>query len=379
MSAASDPTPAAVEQLGDTHKVASRLLMLADGNFRGYSAHYDRIARCWADDEMALAATVGIARPRDVSIKVLAAIHLITLLEPELTLARIYGGAPGDPWPPFRELLLTRRGEVADIVAEHSIQTNEVGRSALLVPAVTWARHALDTDQPLALVEIGPSAGLNLLFDRYHVVYSDGRECGDPSSPVRLQCELNGAVPPPLPDPPLTIARRLGIDLSPIDAADPDATRWLEACLWPDVPDRLERLRAALSLARHDPPELRTGDAVELLGPVLDGLPADCLPVVFSTWAIAYLSADDRQEIHDLVAERAANRDLALITAEYPHVMPWIPPARPPAVDDGVDATLIGASVWRNGVEQAQPIGWTHAHGQWLDWIAPGPPSDGAT
>jgi hypothetical protein len=108
-------------------------------------------------------------------------------------------------------------------------------------------------------------------------------------------------------------------------------------------------------------------------------LPADCLPVVFSTWAIAYLSADDRQEIHDLVAERAANRDLALITAEYPHVMPWIPPARPPVVDDGVDATLIGASVWRDGVERAQPIGWTHAHGQWLDWIAPGPPSDGPT
>jgi hypothetical protein len=364
---AEQPTPA--EQL------SAVLTGLADGNFRGYSPLYERVARQWADDDDALTAVIGWVRPTELPIRVFAAVHDLTLREPELDLATIYRGASGDPWPPFRHILFDRRGELAASVRARSIQTNEVGRSAILVPLLTWAHRSMGSDRRLALVELGPSAGLNLLFDRYHVGYSDGREAGDPASGVRLTCELLGTGRPPLPIRPLPIAERTGIDRAPVDPCDPTATRWLEACVWPDVPERLARLRAALDIARTDPPPIRQGDVLDLLGPVLDSVPEDIVPVVFSTWVMAYLDTKGRQAVHDLMDERGAARDLALLTAEYPHVTPWVAPSRPAGVDESTDATFVAACTWRDGVEQADSIAWTHAHGAWLDWMAPETPA----
>jgi hypothetical protein len=364
---AEQPTPA--------EKLATVLTGLADGNFRGYSPLYERVARQWADDEDALETVIGWARPTELPIRVFAAVHDLTLREPGLDLASIYRGGSADPWPPFRRILLDRRDELATSVRERSIQTNEVGRSAMLVPVFTWAHQSVGADRPLALVELGPSAGLNLLFDRYHVEYSDGRQAGDPSSGVRLTCELLGTGHPPLPTHPLPIAQRTGIDRAPIDPRDPTATRWLEACVWPDVPDRLARLRAALSMARTEPLPIWRGDVLDLLGAVLDSLPDDTVPVVFSTWVLAYLDAAGRQAVHDLVDQRGAARDVALLTAEYPQVTPWVTPSRPAGVDDDTDATFVAASVWRDGVEHSASIAWTHAHGAWLDWMAPDTPA----
>ena len=117
-------------------------------------------------------------------------------------------------------------------------------------------------DEPeMALVEIGPSAGLNLLFDRYHASYSDGRTSGSPESPVQLTCEIVGDTAPPLPASDLRIVSREGIDLAPVDLDDDDGIAWLEACIWPDVPGRLDRFEAAVRIARTEPPVMRRGDA----------------------------------------------------------------------------------------------------------------------
>ncbi len=102
------------------------------------------------------------------------------------------------------------------------------------------------------------------------------------------------------------IESREGIDLAPVDLRDPDACEWLEACIWPDVPGRLDRFRAAAEQARHEPPTLHRGNALDLLGPVVDRQPTDRLPVVFTTWALAYLDAEGRQRVHATLAERGA-------------------------------------------------------------------------
>lgn len=361
-----------------TTELARVLVALADGNFRGYSPTYERIARAWAEDPDLLATTLEL-HPEDkpvsmLPISLLAVVHELVLREPELALAAIYQGHDQDPWPAFRELVTARAPEIRRRLANCSIQTNEVGRSAAIIPSLAWITRQLP-GRRLALVEIGPSAGLNLLADRFRIEYHspDGTvlSTGDPHSSVRLHCELKGTTVPALPEGPMPIVARTGIDLDPVDIHDPDATRWLEACLWPGLTDRQQRLRQAIELARHAPypPRLHAGDVLELLDPVIEDLPAGALPVVFSTWALAYLSREGRQAVHDRVAAHGTGRDIVLLTAEYPHVIPWVPAARRPKVEAGADATLVGVAWWRDGHEHAAPLAWTHAHGAWLDWM----------
>ena len=74
-------------------------------------------------------------------------------------------------------------------VLARATQTNEVGRCATLLPVLA----ALPG--PLALLEVGASAGLCLYPDRYSYRYSDGDLALDPAdgpSPVVLECAVDG-------------------------------------------------------------------------------------------------------------------------------------------------------------------------------------------
>jgi hypothetical protein len=137
-------------------------------------------------------------------------------------------------------------------------------------PLRAAAAAAAHLPGPLALVEVGASAGLCLLPDRYAYDYG-GTIVGDPAAPLRLACQPRGPVPIPttLPE----VVWRRGIDLAPVDLHDPDAVRWLECCIWPDQPERLARLQAAVQIAQTDPPEVVGGDLLELVGPVVAAAP----------------------------------------------------------------------------------------------------------
>lgn len=362
--------------------LADRYRLLADSEFAGYSPLYERLARALADDDEALALVASLRPAREIPVgqlpvRLFACVHELTLAEPDLELAERYRGAAGgdgtgpDPWPAFRSLLFARPDDLAELLGRRAIQTNEVGRTSALVPALTDVQRRFG-ERPLSLVEIGPSAGLNLLADRYRVAYSDGRTTGPPDAALTLRCQVLGPTAPPLPTAgvPLDIAARFGIDTAPIDVTDPEACRWLEACVWPDVADRAERLRTAIAIARTEPPTLWRGDALDLLGPTIDQVPADSVAVVVSTWVLAYLAPADRLRVHDQLAELARSRDVALVTAEYPKVTPWVPaPKRAPAVEEGKAATLVGLAAWQDGTETATPLAWMHAHGLWIDWM----------
>jgi hypothetical protein len=148
-----------------------------------------------------------------------------------------------------------------------------------------WLPLLASLPRPLALVEVGVSAGLCLLPDRYAYDYA-GTVVGDPAAPLRLACRPYGPVPIPVQLP--EVVWRRGIDLAPIDLDDPDAVRWLECCIWPDQPQRLARLQAAVGIARADPPVVR-GDLLELVGSVVAQAPDDATVVVFHAATLVYL------------------------------------------------------------------------------------------
>ena len=168
---------------------------------------------------------------------------------------------------------------------------------------------------------------------------------------------------------------RTGIDRRPLDPGDADDARWLIACTWPEQQVRIDRLRAALSVAVADPPELVRGDLVDDLGALVDRSPDGTHTVVLSSWVLAYVDRDRRSRFAETLAaaaRRLAARGgrLTLLTLEADHLLPWLDP--PPLPDDAPaeirHASLLAATaVDRDGSVSATPLARCQAHLVWMD------------
>jgi hypothetical protein len=263
--------------------------------------------------------------------------------------ARWHGAEPVGYRDPagLRGVLLEHWDRVQETVLARATQTNEVGRCATLLPVLAGL------PQPLALLEVGASAGLTLYPDRYSYRYSSGASLdpADGPSPVVLECEVHGD--PPLPDVIPDVAWRAGIDLNPLDVRDEDAMTWLQTLVWPEHEDRRTRLSAAVALARTDPPRLVRGDLLESLPALVEQAPPDATLVVFHSAVLAYLSPEDRARFVDVVRGLPGH----WISNEGPEVVAAIEAPQPPS-DDPFLLALDG-----------RPVAWAHGHGRALWWI----------
>ncbi|MFP5487721.1 MAG: DUF2332 domain-containing protein, partial [Acidimicrobiia bacterium] len=243
--------------------------------------------------------------------------------------------------------------------ATHSTQTNEVGRCGLLLPAFGVLGAELG---PLAWIDVGTSAGLNLRLDRYEYRYEPGGAVGGPSS-VRVEVGTRGSVP--VPDALPTFGRRIGLDRDPLDPTDPIAGRWLRACVWPDQVDRFRRLDAAIELSAETPVEMHRGDAVDDLAAIVSTVAPDVPVVVTTTWVLPYLSDDRRTRFVATLDRIGAARDLSWIYAESPADADGVPFA-----DEvrGRAVTALGLVRWRDGERRLDHLGVAHPHGVWLHW-----------
>ncbi len=313
----------------------------------------------------------------------LAAVHELVLRHPSSPAAQWYpstagpdGPRVGDPWPDVRRTVLEHRKEVADTIARRRTQTNEVNRAVHL--GVGLAVAAADSaDRPVALVELGASAGLLLGLDRYAVELtgtSGTTKLGDPASPVRCSGEDRSGVGPQLRQRGLDLPRvvgRVGIDLDPVRLDDDDAVRWLEACLWPDVPVRVERFRAARTLLRSDPPVVLRGDLVDELATAVAVARQHSGPeahvVLLSSWALSYVPSERRFELEEVLLQLAREvAHLSWLSAEPPGCVPGLRGLADLAGDRG--GTVVGVRRWRDGREVPPlTLGSCHPHGQWVD------------
>ena len=207
-----------------------------------YSPLYERIAHTVAADDDLLD-LIREAPPRSHQPNVLlAAVHFLLLGGLEHPLAAVYAGtAADDPGPLFADLCRAHRQEILEVMATHHTNTNEVGRSAVLGPALTAAAAGTE----VGIVDVGCSAGLNLRCDRYLLDYGPAGTTGPPDAAVRIPCTVLAGRPPIAPRLPV-IGARVGLDRDPVDVRDEAAARWLLACIWPDT-GRLERTRIAIA------------------------------------------------------------------------------------------------------------------------------------
>lgn len=269
----------------------------------------------------------------------------------------LHDGPPptGAPLDALRAFCRRHHDELVALLTTRTTQTNEIGRCSLLLPAFGLLA---DEVGPLSHLDVGTSAGLNLLLDRYQYRYEPGGEVGGPS-PVRLVCGTRGRVPVPATMP--AVVERRGLDRSPVDVRDPDQARWLEACVWPDQTDRFERLRAALAIAATTPIEIHRGDAVADTAALV--LASAAHPVVTNTWVLSYLTGEERLAYLATLDECGRRRDISWVFAESPQFVPELPVA-----DRNESATVLVLVRWRRGKRHVTHLARCHPHGYWLHW-----------
>ena len=266
--------------------------------------------------------------------------------------ARWHGVPAPGPYAALRDALLGDEGPIRATILERATQTNEVGRLATLYPAFA----SLGT-RPLALLEVGASAGLCLYPDRYSYRWTlpDGTSRETVGGRSTLECATTG-------DPPSTVLPpvvwRAGIDLSPVDVTDDDAVHWLETMVWPEQDERRERLRRAVEIARADPPYLVRGDLLDALPALVDQAPPDATLVVFHSAVIAYLAHADRARFAAMMTDLVADGRCHWVSNEGPRVLPDLVP---PGVDVPFGRFVLAVD--------GRPVALTHGHGAELDWL----------
>jgi hypothetical protein len=331
----------------------------------GTSPLYGHVAVALSESAEALGAIEAApARKRSPAV-ILAALHDLALAGRAPSLAAAYAaGDAGAAASAAAGTLLRMTDALVAAAVRRPVRAGEAGRGAVLYPAIAEAARRAGADA-VGLIDVGCSAGLSLSVDRVGITYSTGQTLGDPSSPVQLSCELAGARPVPARAMP-EVTARIGVDLDPVDVTDPEAARWLRACLPPDQRERAARLEAEIALAAADPPLLLRGDAVEVLPDALARVPAGALPVVTTTWTLSHLPLERRLRFLQRLGDAAAGRPVAWVSAEGVGVAPAIQ-----AFGDrrASGHSIIGVAVFGHSTLHAESVGRCWSQGRVTAWL----------
>jgi hypothetical protein len=295
----------------------------------GLSPAYERLSRAVSRDDEVLG-LLGTLPP--------------TKRQPNLLfgVVRLLGGPVEDP-AAFRDYTVANWPAVEAEMRTRATQTNEAGRCAVLLPVLA----ALP--QPLALLEVGASAGLCLYPDRYAYRYGD--HVVGTGEPV-LECATTGMAPPiALPD----VVWRAGLDLNPLQVTDPADVAWLDALIWPEHTHRRDRLRTAAAVAATEPPLLVRGDLVDDLPALAAQAPAGATLVVFHTSVMYQVPVPRREAFAEVVRGLPGH----WIANEDPDVLPY----------DGLPKAP-GEALYNVLALDGKPLAWTRGHGQAIIWFA---------
>ncbi len=333
------------------HPLAARFTAFA-AETDGSSPLYRRLSLAIAENDaildLAARAMPGQLQPNMLfgAVQLLLAqdlAHPLAAFYPSLTAAPI----DGDPSPAFAAFCAEHSAALGAIIAARRVQTNEVRRSGLLLPA--FGLVSAEAGLPLALIEIGSSAGLNLRWDTYGYRYGE-RRVGAASAPVQLSVAPRSPVP--LPDTMPAVDWRVGVDLAPVDTADGAAVAWLRALIWPEHAERFALLDAAIAELRRDPPRIIAGDALALLPGLLAEAPAGAARCVYDTFTVNQLTPGGRAELERQIA--AASLDAPVWRIH----LGWESGAAPE----------LSLTRYAAGAQHRRALARCDPHGAWIAW-----------
>jgi hypothetical protein len=354
-----------------SESLAERFQRFARLECHDSSPLYERLSLGIAADQRMLAMAAHAQKGQPAPNLFFAAVHWLLLKGVEHPISNFYpsvsetSACDEDPYPYFRSFCLEWSEEILKLITTRLVQTNVVRRSACLLPAFGLVSQLSRKISPtLSLVEIGAAAGLNLLWDRYGYNYGQGLCCGDPDSPVQIACAVRGDQCPPVPPVYPRVAYRVGLELNPIDVNDSESTLWLRALVWPEHQEQANLLQNAIRLAQQDPPQLITGNALELLPDILSTVPQDSSLCVFHTHTINQFSPEARELLSALIAGHGAKRDLFLVSMEWAGL--------DPEESHGLGHSLLKLVSFHRGVETVKRLACCDPHGRWIQWLEGG-------
>lgn len=319
-----------------------------------------------ADDPDLLALAQRVLPGQPAPNVLFAAVQDLLLEDPERSeaaraLARFYPSISGqaipdgDPWAALRSFCHAHRSELLPGIESGRTQTCVVHRCAVMLPAISQTPRVREAGGRVGLLEIGPSAGLNLRLDHYRYVYRRGQDeitwGGAEAKPV-LECEVRSESMPPLPGAFDVVARR-GLELAPLDVTDPRALRWLRALVWPEHVERARLMDEALDVVSRVPAMIEAGDATRDVGAAIARLPSDAPRVLFATQVLYQISKDGIDAMLEGMARASLDAPVDFIAME----------------SDGRGESRIDWYAFENG-EAKESVVLAHAdsHGRWIDW-----------
>jgi hypothetical protein len=342
-------------------EIAGSFARSAAHEFRGSSPLYEKLSMAISGDhDLLVLASCAISKP--VPMIFLAAVHYLLLNGSIHSLAAFYPdihpepcAVEQDPYPLFRDFCIRHSREIENLITSYHVQTNEVRRCACLLPAFGMAAKQ-SQGFPLTLVEIGASAGLNLLWDHYGYDYGNGTVYGNRTSPVQLTCTVRGDRQPPFPEIFPQIASRIGIDLNPIDVRDKSEVNWLMAFIWPEHTSRFNLLHHAIEIATNYPPDLRKGDVLDLLPGIMEKAAPDSRLCLFHTFVSNQMSPETCRGMMNCVNEYGKRRDCCCISIDLTEKYKY------PRLE------LLS---YTDGVKNHRHIANCSGHSRWLEWCEP--------
>jgi hypothetical protein len=354
------------------HKWAERFQRFAEVECRGLSPLYETVSLAIARDLEMLDWIAGLIETRADPTLLFAAVHYVLLSGVDgVGLAAFYPNLADVPAPPeraypaFRTLVDRERERLESLLTTRGTQTNEVNRCCYLLPAFVLA--AKQAAKPLWIIDVGASAGLNLLFDRYAYDYGNGLRAGDATSSVKLRTQLRGN-PELAPWP--AIAGRVGLDLHPIDVEDEMRTRWLEACTWPEHVDRFRNLARRYSARAPVKPRVVEGNAIDGLRTLVDGADRDAMAVIVNTNVLQYFPPEECERYGRRLADLASRRELIWIANEHPFFLERAGFTTSTGKTNAHSALPLAMTHFVEGERRERLLANVGPHARWLEWLA---------
>ncbi|MFH1302890.1 MAG: DUF2332 domain-containing protein [Planctomycetota bacterium] len=329
----------------------------ADIECRETSPLYFSLAQAIAADEDILNIAGQTRAGQPVPNLLFAAVHFLLVADPSHPLTEFYATCtaepkdPADAFPVFKDFVLRHQRDIVNLLQTRLVQTNEVRRCACLYPAFLFALRHFEPAS-VALLEIGCSAGLNLLWDRYRYQYEEsGEEYGDLSSPVLITSEFCADRPAAIADPLPEISLRIGVDLHVIDTSISAEADWLRALVWPEHHWRRRLMDAAIERRAEVDLDLHTGDGFAMVSEIAAEIPADSLLCVYHTHVANQISQVEREEFLESIIQLGQQRDLI-------HLF------------NNLHDAKLRLQIFRDGQLIEMPVANTDSHGRWLEWLA---------
>lgn len=332
--------------------LSDRFIRFAKEECKGSSPLYEYLSLQIAEDDTLLSLSSHAQEGQPIPNLLFGAVHYLLFKGKGKRLGDYYPSITDNPkkdmlwaFQAFRELCLTNDECIKEILQTKLVQTNEVRRCAYLYPAFCYIYEKIN--QPLALIEIGTSAGLQLFWDRYCYSYGNGKKYGNLQSTVHITSKSKGN--PIFQENVPIVESRIGLDLHISNLNDSEDYLWLQALIWPEHHERRDLFERAANYVKENSPRLIEGDGIYLLPNIVKSISTESVICIFHTHVANQIPTKKKHDLLNYIRQIGLTRNVVHL------------------YNNMFDAEL-HLDYFLGGKEYNKLIGKTDGHGKWFEW-----------